>query len=52
MASMTVSSDKPKEEEKLCCVECDDVAANYICKQCEDPYCDLCFRWLHNTVSD
>ena len=29
------------------CVQCEDDAARARCKECDDPYCDMCFDVLH-----
>ncbi len=29
------------------CTECEDTAAGVSCQQCEEIFCDLCFKWLH-----
>jgi hypothetical protein len=33
------------------CVECGDTAALLTCKSCGDPFCALCFQWLHRSGS-
>jgi len=34
-------------EQVAICVECDDVPAVVLCKECSDHFCGLCFQWLH-----
>ena len=42
-----MSKDK---HETLFCVECEDVPAALICEDCHsEPYCGLCFKYIHKT---